>query len=92
MSVHPQFNKDSSCLNCAAFVPIHQDKPDRGGHCYRHAPRPFPDSVEKTIYDESGDEIGTQTSVWSDFVTFPRMVDVMFCCEWIPGFPEEKKA
>ncbi len=89
MSVHPQFNIGSSCLNCAAFVPdvVTKSGVVVNGSCHRHAPRPFSAWTTRNV-EEDGEEVDEP----SREAAFPRLDDVMFCCEWIPGFPEEKKA
>lgn len=88
MSVHPLFNDESSCHNCAAFAP---DEPTKSGtvasgSCHRHAPRPFSSWTTRSV-DEEGEVVDEP----SREVSFPKMDDVMFCCEWVPKPSEVTK-
>jgi hypothetical protein len=84
---HPLFSDDSTCLNCAAFVP---DEPTHAGNvtsgsCHRYAPRPFSSWTKRDVAEE-----GESVDEPSREVSFPQMDDVMFCCEWLPKVPAPK--
>lgn len=87
MSVHPLFSDESRCQNCAAFVPGEPTEPGlvSSGSCHRHAPRPF---SSWTMRDVEGEAFADEPS---KEVSFPKLDDVMFCCEWIPKPSEATK-
>jgi hypothetical protein len=83
MTTHPKFNNDSSCHNCAAFVPNVEGHPERGGSCHRHAPRPTHAWVKHFAGED--DERPSESDTSSEIV-WPVVDDVFFCCEWLPAF------
>lgn len=86
MTTHPKFNDDSSCHNCAAFLPEDPSKPHFGGTCHRHAPRPVHASVrhfEKGYGDPAVEPAESDTL---PSIVWPQVDDPFFCCEWLPAF------
>lgn len=81
--VHPKFDSNSTCLNCAAFA-LAPDEGPGAGTCHRHAPRPF---QAYTTRDVDGKEKVDEQSDGPRFPVMSPMVfgNQMFCCDWVPG-------
>jgi hypothetical protein len=90
MSLHPKFDANSSCENCAAFELFPLDGDTVSGQCHRHAPKPF--QPTETFGPRSETPQNTTQAQKGSFasIDWPTVnnCSAMFCCEWLPKPPE----
>lgn len=88
MSVHPKFDAESGCHNCAAFLPDQPIDPMHNGECHRHAPQPV---IVLCKENDDGEEIDHANQSRTFGASWPIITDNHFCLDWFPK-PDAKPA
>ena len=81
MSVHPKFNEDSNCGNCAAFSGEIDKNGSASGECHRFAPRPSAVRVHSPAGNLDRED---EPRTYPDTIIWPNIEFDAWCMDWFP--------